>query len=205
MSFENNVFINCPFDKDFQPMLKSLVFSLLYLDFEPRLSQTLSSSEIRIHQIITHISNSKFGIHDLSRNKAKKKGELPRFNMPYELGLDIGAARFGSGELKSKRILILETKRYEYQKFISDISGQDIENHDNDPLTLITKVRNWFINLQPNTLSSASLIWKAYNQFTGDLYIDLKDGFSDAEIIDMPIAEYIKYARPWITKFKVGR
>lgn len=87
---------------------------LLYLELEPNLSQTLSSLTIRINQIKQHIKNCKFSIHDLSRSKALSKGELPRFNMPYELGLDIGACEYGGKKLQTKKALVLETDRYHY-------------------------------------------------------------------------------------------
>lgn len=77
MSFENNVFINCPFDKEYSPLLRALTFTLLYLELEPNLSQTLSSSSIRINQIKQHIKQCKFSIHDLSRSKALVQDELP--------------------------------------------------------------------------------------------------------------------------------
>jgi hypothetical protein len=44
------------------------------------------------------------------------KDELPRFNMPYELGLDVGASEYGGTRLKTKKILILETERYHYKR-----------------------------------------------------------------------------------------
>ena len=116
MSFESNVFINCPFDIEYTPLLRPLVFTTIYLDLTPHLSQTISSSNIRINQIKTHIKSCKYGIHDLSRSKAMSKDELPRFNMPYELGLDVGASEYGGTRLKTKKILILETERYHYQK-----------------------------------------------------------------------------------------
>jgi len=92
MPFETNVFINCPFDNEYKPLLKALVFTILYLDLKPILSETLSSGNIRVNQIKGHIRNSKYGIHDLSRSRPMSLGEFPRFNMPYELGLDVGAA-----------------------------------------------------------------------------------------------------------------
>ena len=170
MPFNSNVFINCPFDKEYTPLLRALTFSLLYLELEPNLSQTLSSSTIRINQIKQHIRNSKYSIHDLSRSKPMKQGELPRFNMPYELGLDIGASEYGTQKFKSKRILILETDRYHYQKVLSDIAGQDIENHNDDPKTLILKVRNWLSANSPGVIIlGQSEIWIAFNQFNADL------------------------------------
>src|SRR5437868_3996014 len=51
MPFETNVFINCPFDKEYTPILRAILFTTIYLGFEPQISQTISSSEIRINQI----------------------------------------------------------------------------------------------------------------------------------------------------------
>jgi hypothetical protein len=203
MPFETNVFINCPFDDEFRTLLKPLLFSLLYFQLEPKISQTESSASIRINQIKQHIRNSKFSIHDLSRSKPMKKSELPRFNMPYELGLDIGCAEFGSAKYRNKKILILETTRYHYQKVLSDIAGQDIENHDNDPATLIRKVRNWFSTVDSSRdYPSANKVWIAYNQFYDDITRTLAiEGFTDNEIENMPISDFIKFSRDWIDDF----
>lgn len=203
MPFDQNVFINCPFDTDYKPLLKALVFELLYLDFTPKLSQTLSSSSIRVNQIKHLIKTCKYGIHDLSRSKAMNKGDLPRFNMPYELGLDIGAFEYGNRNLKAKKVLILETDRYHYQKVISDIAGQDIENHNDDPKTLITKVRNWFsANFPTQTISGPSEIWIAYNQFVDDLSTNLSSTYTTQEIEEMPISDFIKFSTDWISEFR---
>lgn len=90
---------------------------MIYFKLDPKISQTESSANVRIDQIKQHIRNSKFSIHDLSRSKPMRKGELPRFNMPYELGLDIGCAEFGLKRFRVKKNLILETERYHYQKY----------------------------------------------------------------------------------------
>lgn len=202
MPFETNVFINCPFDTQFKPLLKALVFTTLYLDLNPILSKTLSSSNIRVNQIKGHIRNSKFGIHDLSRNKPMALNELPRFNMPYELGLDIGAAEYGNTKLKTKRALILDTERFHYQKVISDIAGQDIENHNDDSQTLVIKVRNWFSNQSDVNISGPTEIWIAFNQFNADLVSNLSASYTADDIEQMPIGDYIKFAQDWISDFK---
>lgn len=202
MSFEKNVFINCPFDIDFNPLLRSLSFSILYLGYKPLLCQTYSSADVRITQIKLLIKKSKFSIHDLSRSKAMRRNELPRFNMPFELGLDIGCKEYGGKKLKSKKALILEEKRFHYQRILSDISGQDIENHDNDPQTLITKVRNWFSNNNMEILPGQSEVWIAYNQFNSDLELNLTTTYSKKDIEDMPIGDYLKFANDWIRSFK---
>jgi hypothetical protein len=203
MPFDKNVFINCPFDKDYTPLLRTLSFVLLYLELEPNLSQTLSSSTIRINQIKQYIKNCKFSIHDLSRSKALEKGELPRFNMPYELGLDIGASEYGGKKLQNKKALILETDKYHYQKVLSDIAGQDIANHNNDPKVLTLKVRNWISDNSPGKIiPSQSQIWYAFNQFSADLLTSLSSTYSMSEIEEMPIGDYIKFAKDWLMKFK---
>jgi len=46
-----------------------------------------------------------------------------RFNMPLELGLFLGCRRFGHPNQSKKRTLILDTDRYRYRNFISDIGG----------------------------------------------------------------------------------
>lgn len=63
--------------------------------------------------------------------------------MPLELGLFLGASRFGGGPQKRKACLILDRERYRYQVFCSDIAGQDIRAHGNDVRQALTAVRNW--------------------------------------------------------------
>lgn len=205
MSFERNVFINCPFDNEYRELLHSLIFAILYFDFEPKISQTQSSSNIRINQIKLYIKESKYGIHDLSRSKPMKRNEVPRFNMPYELGLDMGCCEYGGRKFREKRILVLETERYYYQKVISDIAGQDIESHDDDPSMLIMKVRNWFSAVDDTrTYPSASTIWKDYQDFYNDTSINLSgEGFTTAEIDNMPNSDFIKFAKEWLKKLKL--
>ncbi|WP_031425789.1 hypothetical protein [Flavimarina sp. Hel_I_48] len=204
MGFEKNVFINCPFDNDYRILIKPLIFTLLYLDFNPKLSQTFSSATIRINGIKDLIRDCKYGIHDLSRSKPLSKGDLPRFNMPYELGLDIGAMEYGSNELKNKKILILETEKYYYQKVLSDIAGQDIENHNDEPYVLITKVRNWLsANLEQTQIEGQRVIWNSYNQFIEDLTTQLINSYTNQEIEEIPIADFIKFAKDWIYELKL--
>ncbi len=134
MSFDKNVFINCPFDEEYRPLFESIIFTTLYLGFNPVFSRTLSSGTVRIDQLIDLIRGSKWGIHDISRNEMNKP---LRFNMPFELGIDIGAFHFGSKNTSTKIIAILETEQYDYQKILSDIAGQDIFAHNDDPFMAV--------------------------------------------------------------------
>jgi len=50
-----------------------------------------------------------------------------RFNMPLELGIDIGCRAFGAGQ-SDKSFLIFDRDRFRFQSYVSDIAGQDIAN-----------------------------------------------------------------------------
>lgn len=205
MPYQKNVFINCPFDTDYRILLRPLLFTIIYLDLEPKISQTKSSANIRINQIKQHIRESKYGIHDLSRSKPLQKNDLPRFNMPYELGLDVGCAEFGEKKYRSKKILILETERFYYQKILSDIAGQDIENHNDDPKILVRKVRNWFSSIDvQNDIPSPNEIWIAYNQFYDELISKLvMNGYTLEDIEEMPFGDFVKFVKEWVIMFKL--
>lgn len=96
-----------------------------------------------MEKIAALILGCKFGLHDISRTEPDRVTGLPRFNMPLELGLFLGARRFGSGRQRVKNCLVLDLERYRYQKFISDIAGQDISAHGGNPLLAIRAVRDW--------------------------------------------------------------
>ncbi|MBO9572621.1 MAG: hypothetical protein J7497_10510 [Chitinophagaceae bacterium] len=203
MPFETNVFINCPFDKEYVPILRAVLFTTIYFDLDPQISQNISSSDVRINQIKSLIKNSRWSIHDLSRSRAMKKGDLPRFNMPYELGLDEGCHTFGGRKYRNKKTLILASERYGYQKVLSDIAGQDIEMHENNPQTAIAKVRDWLSANDGNKiLATPSKIWLDFNQFNNDLIVTLANSHSRKEIEEMPVCDYIKHAKGWIGKLK---
>jgi hypothetical protein len=63
---------------------------------------------------------------DLSRTELHE--DLPRFNMPLELGIFLGAKKYGNEQNNNKACIIFDREQYRYQKFISDISGHDIKS-----------------------------------------------------------------------------
>jgi hypothetical protein len=143
-SFATSVFINCPFDRDYWPMFEAIVFTIVGCGFRPRCAlEELDSGTVRLDKIRKIIGSCLYGVHDLSRVELSASRKLPRFNMPFELGLDIAAKAFGTPPLARKRFLILDAKPYRYQKFISDISGQDIRWHQNRPSKAINVTRSW--------------------------------------------------------------
>lgn len=197
--FEKCVFVNCPFDEEFEPILQAILFCLVYLGFEPRLAtEKQDGGENRLTKIIGLIEGSKYSIHDLSRCQARKKGEHFRLNMPFELGLDYGAREFKGGKFKDKSILILEEQRYRYQAAISDLAGCDIEAHGADYQKAIRKVRNWLRSEALGDAPGAALIFGKYVDFQEWYYeSQLADGFSDEDIQDYPTSELLDAMIEW--------
>jgi hypothetical protein len=88
MDFDRSVFLNCPFDDAYLPLLRPILFFIFNLGLTPRIAlERLDSGRPRIEKIVSLIRDSKYAIHDLSRLKARKAGEYYRMNMPFELGL----------------------------------------------------------------------------------------------------------------------
>jgi hypothetical protein len=89
--------------------------------------------------------------------------------MPLELGIFLGAERYGVGVQKRKSCLILEHDPYRYQKFCSDIAGQDIRAHGNTVARAITLVRDWLRAARPNPrMPGGNTIAQRYIRFRGD-------------------------------------
>ena len=132
--------------------------------------ETGDSLTPRIEKVKYLISSCRLGIHDLSNVEVDIGNELPRFNMPFELGIFIGAATFGTGRHRSKRVLILEREKYRFQKFISDIAGQDIRTHEGREYQIIKCVRDWLDeDSEENGLAGATMILKRYTAFKESL------------------------------------
>lgn len=165
-----NVFINCPFDLEYQPLFRALVFAIEACGYHVRCAlEVEDSGEVRANKIIKIVKSCALGIHDISRTELNPAG-LPRFNMPYELGLFVGCTVFAGGFHKQKKALILDRERFRYDRYISDIAGQDIQDHGNDPKRLIRKVRNWLANQAVQVLiPGGDTILRHYDDFCANL------------------------------------
>jgi hypothetical protein len=118
--YEQSVFVNVPFDNRYVKLFHALVFAVHDCGFVCRCAlESDDGSDVRFDKLVTIIRSCRYGIHDISRTTLDGANRLPRFNMPLELGLFLGAKRFGSAEQQRKTCLILERDPYRYQKFCS--------------------------------------------------------------------------------------
>lgn len=203
-AFEKSVFINCPFDKDYEPILQAILFCVIFLGFEPRIAtENSDSGSIRLEKIRDLIENSKFSIHDLSRCQAKKKGEHFRLNMPFELGIDYGCRQYLGNGRNEKKLLILEEKSFRYQAAISDLSGCDIKTHSADFQKAVRQVRNWLVSEAKAETIGATAILGAYADFQEWYYErQLAAGFSEEDIQDYPTSELLGAMKTWVAEGK---
>lgn len=170
--YNDSVFVNCPFDEDYGPLFRALLFVVQDSGFRARCTlEVEDSGEERIRKIKRIIGACRYGIHDISRTELDPVNQLPRFNMPLELGLFLGAQEYGSGAQKGKKSLILDRDRYRYQKFCSDIAGQDIRAHDDDPAGVIGAVRGMLANARggDGRIPGAVVIGARFHRFEAEL------------------------------------
>jgi hypothetical protein len=160
------VFINCPIDAKYTGLFRAAVFAVLRCNHNVRCAvEEDDASEIRLTKILRMIGECRLGIHDLSRTQLQSKSRLPRFNMPFELGLFLAAKHFGRDEHDRKVCLVFERTRHSYESLISDIKGQDVVAHENNPRTLIVCIRNWLSNNSEARLRGGHAIWNDYETF----------------------------------------
>ena len=79
-SYEDSVFINCPFDSQYQTIFYALVFAVHDCGYVARCALEVDDSGlVRIQKIEQMISDCRFGIHDISRVESDPQTQLPRF------------------------------------------------------------------------------------------------------------------------------
>lgn len=84
--FENNVFINCPFDTEYFSLLRPLLFTIAYLGFVPRIAlESSDSGETRIEKICDLIKSSKYSVHDGHNELSRESLTLPRHTTFQEI------------------------------------------------------------------------------------------------------------------------
>jgi len=166
-----DVFINCPFDTGYRSIFRAIVFAINDLGFVVRCALEVDDAgEVRLTKILRLIGQCAYGVHDISAVGLSAQSGLPRFNMPLELGLDLGCRWFGSKAQRTKSCLILDTEPYRYRASVSDISGQDIHVHGGDPDRAIVEVRDWLVNAsRARRMPGGAEIVARYTRFRRDL------------------------------------
>ena len=166
----SDVFINCPFDDDYLPCFEALLFAITLCGYRVRCAlEDDDGANLRFDKLCALIGDSDRTIHDLSRTQLGDGG-LPRFNMPFELGLMMGARRFGGPRQKQKRACIMVAELYALPRYLSDIAGNDPAPHQSRPGEIIRIVRDHLHRDPEGTnLPGAQHLRIAFDKFKRDL------------------------------------
>ena len=162
-----HVFINCPFDKDYEELFLALIAGLTGLGLTPRCVLEIPPTRSRLERLFELIERCASSVHDLSRVELSlRRPRVPRFNMPFELGLAV-ALSLSKG---THRWYLLEARDYRLQASLSDMNGFDPQIHHGTPTGILTALTNAFVKPggQP-TVGDLKRLYRAVKTFWADL------------------------------------
>ncbi len=202
----SKVYINCPYDKEFEITLEIILFTVIFCNKVPFVCENPTSGDHRILAIKEIIEKCHFSIHDLSRlykikstaeieeqfenlnvkhnaydtnsdgsivfknltdcanfyKSMVEETEIPKFNMPLELGMDLGYHHF-NGHSKKSLLITLESKQ-KFTDFISDLGGYDIKEHKGVPRTIIKDILAW-LEANDEKIPSGNVIHTQFGEY----------------------------------------
>lgn len=139
----NAVFLNIPYDQDFQSLYIAYIVGLYQLGLTPFLTSGIPGGERRLDRILALIQSCRYSIHDLSRVElSATPPATPRFNMPLELGLTITWAKMHP---KRHTWFLWESIHRRIQKSMSDLDGTDAHIHSGTVVGVLGELRNAFV------------------------------------------------------------
>jgi hypothetical protein len=197
-NYDTHVFINCPFDDEYTPIFEAIVFTIQACGFSAMCARSrLNSGEVRLQKILEIIGDCRYSIHDLSRTELDRTTSLPRFNMPLELGIDLGCRAYGIDQ-ENKSFLIFDRDRFRFQTYVSDIAGQDVANHEDDPARAIARVRDWLRTESGRSgIAGAGAMQSQYAAFRNALPSMCRH--FELDILALTFADFLFVVGAWLT------
>jgi hypothetical protein len=166
--YEKSVFINCPYDPEFEEMFLAIVFTVAAFGFIPRSARDSEGrADTRIDRITEALANSKYSIHDLSRFTGEGTDNIARFNMPLELGIALALRYERRNDGPGRNWLVLVPGGHQYQRFVSDLAGFDPSRHELTVRSVVREVSSW-LRLQEDIIQpvpSAAAVLDAFETF----------------------------------------
>ena len=119
--------------------------SLVCTGQTPRTVLGIPPSADRLRRILQLLGDCAFSLHDLSRVEVSSRG-LPRFNMPFELGL---AAALASRKGARHQFRLLEARPNRLQRSLSDLNGYEAFIHRGRPDGVFAAACDIFTSFRP--------------------------------------------------------
>lgn len=154
----NDVFINIPFDPDHEYLYLALIAGLVASGLNPRCVVEVPSGDDRLARIFKLISACPYSVHDLSAiGLSRKPFRVPRFNMPFELGLAVALNLTSHGR---HRFRILDGVKHRAEQSLSDLKGYDAYVHNKRATGVLDAILDMFSKLPGRPLEeSEDLLW----------------------------------------------
>jgi len=135
-----NVFLNVPFDSRYSTLFTTVVGGLIALGREPHcVLEVPSDGHNRLERIHGLIASCGASIHDLSRVGLSGPLRVPRFNMPFELGIAYALSR-----QQVHQLFVFESREYRLQASLSDLNGHDPHIHGETQAGILRCILNCF-------------------------------------------------------------
>jgi hypothetical protein len=137
-----SVFLNVPYDRQFQNLYLAYIAGLSAFGLVPRATLEIPTSRRRLDRIIGLIRECAYSIHDLSRVQLDRNApRTPRFNMPFELGLAVALDELNGRE----RWYVCETQSHRVHKSLSDLDGTEVHIHGGSVRGLLAALGDMFV------------------------------------------------------------
>ena len=121
-----SVFLNIPYDSAFENLYLAYIAGLSSFGLIPRATLEIPTSQRRLQRILKLIQECAYSIHDLSRVQLDARApRVPRFNMPFELGLAVAQ----NARNRRETWYVCETVSHRIGKSLSDLNGTDVRIH----------------------------------------------------------------------------
>jgi hypothetical protein len=197
------VFLNIPYDEEFRSLYIAYIVGLCQLGMVPHLASEIPGGGRRLDRIFELIQSRRYSIHDLSRVEVSvAPTDVPRFNMPLELGMTIAWEKLNPGR---HDWFVWESERGRIQRSASDLDGTDAYIHKGTPEGVLSELRNAFPRDKMPSVSEILKIYRfVYDQLNAIL---LKHGtsnpYSRSVFIELCwlsklLADFFRYTKPAI-------
>jgi len=134
------VFLNIPYDLAFERLFLAYIVGLSALELVPHAGLEIPDSTRRLERVQSLLHQCRYSIHDLSRVQVTRG--VPRFNMPFELGLAVGWAQQNPAR---HAWFVCDSKRNRVLRSISDLNGTDVNIHDGTVEGVMRELCNMFV------------------------------------------------------------
>jgi hypothetical protein len=156
----DKVFLNLPYGPKFERLFLSYICAIHAFGMIPRVTLEIPGGKSRLDRIFGLIQSCEYSVHDLSCVQLDRaKPSTPRFNMPFELGLEVAWRGMSSGRQKW---FVMESLKYRLAKSLSDLNGTDPYIHDGTIEGVFREMGNALVRRkrQPSVLQ----MWSIYRE-----------------------------------------